>query len=219
MGNQEGYVQMKEAVAGAERVLIGIGGEWKQDGQDLEEKKREKIRQAYGALYDLVKDKDYFVVTTLTDGAIYATEFSKERFVAPCGNVHWRQCSKACTKDIWEEGEVEGDICPHCGAPLEGNTIQSECYIEEGYLPMWKKYQLWLSTTLNKKLAVLELGVGFKTPTVIRWPFEKTVFFNKKARLFRVHGEFSQISAEIKEKSTPIAENSVDFLIVHQQNL
>lgn len=221
MGNQEAYVRMKEAVAGAERILIGIGGEWNMEGKlgRAEQNRKENIRKAYKALYDLVKDKDYFVVTTLTDGEIYTTAFSKERFVAPCGNVHWRQCSKACTKDIWEEGEAEGDICPHCGAPLEGNTIQSDCYIEEGYLPMWKKYQLWLSTTLNKKLVVLELGVGFKTPTVIRWPFEKTVFFNQKAWLFRVHQEFSQISEEIKEKSTPIAENSVEFLIVHRQNL
>ena len=167
----------------------------------------------------LVNDKDYFIVTTLTDGAIYDTQFSKERFVAPCGNMHWQQCSKACTKDIWEEGEVKDGRCPHCGASLEGNTIQSECYIEEGYLPLWKKYQFWLSTTLNKELAVLELGVGFQTPTVIRWPFEKTVFFNRKAWLIRVHREFSQISEEIKEKSTPVAENSVEFLIVYPHKL
>ena len=66
---------------------------------------------------------------------------------------------------------------------------------------------------------MLELGVGFKTPTVIRWPFEKTVFFNKKAWLFRVHQELFQTSEEIKEKSTPIAKDSVEFLIVHPGKL
>lgn len=212
MKNRESYIRMKEQLAGAERVLVGIGEEWRAEG-NLGREANRKVKEAYKQLYALVKDKDYFVVTTLTDGALYDTEFSKERFVAPCGNVHWRQCSKACTKDIWEEGEV-GEICPHCGAQTEGNTIQSESYIEEGYLPMWKKYQLWLSTTLNRKLVVLELGVGFKTPTVIRWPFEKTVFFNQKAWLFRVHGELPQISEEIKEKSTSVLENSVEFLIV-----
>ena len=65
--------------------------------------------------------------------------FDKNRIVAPCGNIHWRQCSKACTKDIWEESEVPDDVCPHCKAPLTGNTIKAETYIEEGYLPRWKE--------------------------------------------------------------------------------
>ncbi len=216
--NEEKYARMREKVCSAERILIGIGGEWGIEGS-LKEEKNQRVRQAYGELYALVKDKDYFIVTTLTDGAIYDTALLKERFVAPCGNVHWRQCGKGCTTDIWEEGEVKGDVCPHCGGPLVENTIQSECYIEEGYLSQWKKYQLWLSTTLNKELVVLELGVGFKTPTVIRWPFEKTVFFNKKAWLFRVHQELFQTSEEIKEKSTPIAKDSVEFLIVHPGKL
>ena len=218
MDNQEKYLLMKEKLAGAQRVLIGLGEEWKISGK-LDDEKNREVKLAYEQLYALVNDKDYFIVTTLTDGAIYDTQFSKERFVAPCGNMHWQQCSKACSKDIWEEGEVKDGRCPHCGASLEGNTIQSECYIEEGYLPLWKKYQFWLSTTLNKELAVLELGVGFQTPTVIRWPFEKTVFFNRKAWLIRVHREFSQISEEIKEKSTPVAENSVEFLIVYPHKL
>ncbi len=202
---------MLEKLSAAQRVLIGIGGEWKIRGRLSDETNRE-VKEAYHALYQLVKDKDYFVVTTVTDGAVYDTEFSRQRIVAPCGNIHWRQCSRACTKDIWEEGEVPGDICPHCGQPMTGNTIHAETYIEEGYLPMWKKYQLWLSTTLNRDLAVLELGEGFATPTVIRWPFEKTVFFNKKAWLFRINGEFYQTTEEIKEKSTSVPENSLTFI-------
>lgn len=203
--------RMLDKLSAAQRVLIGIGGEWRIEGRLSDEKNRE-VREAYLALYQLVKNKDYFIVTTVTDGAIYDTEFKRDRIVAPCGNIHWRQCSKACTKDIWEEGEVPDEICPHCGQPLTGNTIQAETYIEEGYLPMWKKYQLWLSTTLNRDLAVLELGEGFLTPTVIRWPFEKTVFFNKKAWLFRINQEFYQTTEEIKEKSTPVQENSLTFI-------
>ena len=213
---KEEYFIMREKIAQAQRVLVGIGGEWKAEGGFLDGRNAE-VKQAYDALYQLIKDKDYFIVTTLTDGSIYETEFSGERIVAPCGNVHWRQCSKACTKDIWEEGEVPDEVCPHCGAPLTGNTIKAETYIEEGYLPMWKKYQLWLSTTLNRELAVLEFGEGFLTPTVIRWPFEKTVFFNKKAWMFRVNETLYQTTPEIKEKSTPVAANSVRFLLQNEE--
>lgn len=69
-------------------------------------------------------------------------------------------------------------ICPHCGAPLTENTVLANPYIEEGYLKSWNLYREWLAGTLNHALLILELGVDFKTPTVIRWPFEKTVFFN-----------------------------------------
>ena len=80
---------------------------------------RDRIKKAYDCLHELVKEKDYFVVTTVMDGAVYDTGFDRGRITAPCGNVHWRQCSKACTKDIWEEGEISDDICPHCRPPLQ----------------------------------------------------------------------------------------------------
>ena len=100
-----------------------------------------------------------------------------EPYCGACGNEQWKQCSRACTKDIWEPGEIPDGLCPHCGAPLTGNTIHAETYIEEGYLPQWKAYQEWLGRTLNRRLLALELGEDFRMPKLIRWPFEKTVFF------------------------------------------
>lgn len=135
-----------------------------------------------------------------------------QRIVAPCGNETWRQCSRACTKDIWEPGEVPDDVCPHCGAPLVGNTVEAQPYIEEGYLPQWNRYMQWLSGTLNKKLLILELGVGFQNPGVIRFAFEKTAYFNQKARMYRVNQNFSQISEELQGKAVPVACNSVNWV-------
>ena len=188
-----------------ERLLIGIGEEWnglKADGED----------SLYEKLGGLIKDKDYFIVTTLTDGELMKSRLDTKRMVAPCGNVTWRQCSKSCTKDIWEPGEIPDDICPHCKEPLTGNTIKAENYIEEGYLPQWNAYTRWLAGTLNKKLLILELGVGFQTPTVIRWPFEKTTSVNNKAFLYRIHGSFAQLSEGLREKAESIPVNSVDFI-------
>jgi len=136
-----------------------------------------------------------------------------ERITAPCGNETWRQCSVGCTKDIWEPGEVPDDICPHCGMPLTGNTIEAHPYIEEGYLPQWNRYNQWLAGTLNQELLILELGVGFVRPGVIRFPFEKTAFFNQKALLCRVHERFFQTTRELQERAVGIEKNSVTWIL------
>lgn len=196
---------MLEALEKAGKVLVGIGDEWRAH-------KDPGILQAYEVLARLLEGKDYFVVTTNTDAVIYNSSLDGERIVAPCGNETWRQCSKTCTKDIWEPGEIPDDICPHCGAPLTGNTREAENYIEEGYLPQWQKYTRWLAMTMSRELLVLELGEGFKVPTVIRWPFEKTVFFNQKSHMYRVHETLSQVTEEIKERAVPVPENSVEWI-------
>lgn len=197
--------QMLNEIKECEKLLIGIGEEWIREEAKQQDSLYEKLGQ-------LIKDKDYFIVTTLTNGELLKSGLDPKRMVAPCGNVTWRQCSKSCTKDIWEPGEIAGDICPHCGEPLTGNTIQAEDYIEEGYLPQWNAYTRWLAGTLNKKLLILELGVGFQTPTVIRWPFEKTVSVNNKAFMYRIHGSFAQLSEGIREKAESVSVNSVNFL-------
>ena len=212
--------EVREKIKEAQKVLIGIGKEWalRDDEKDirfchLTDPSQADLKAAYEALYDLIKEKDYYIVTTLTDGAVYEMPFDKNRIVAPCGNIHWRQCSKACTKDIWEESEVPDDVCPHCKAPLTGNTIKAETYIEEGYLPRWKDYMKWQTGTINRSLVILELGEGFATPTVMRWPFEKIIYFNRKSRLYRINESFYQLPKEAEERGVSVHENSVRWML------
>ena len=212
--------EVMEKIKEAQKVLIGIGKEWalRDDEKDirfchLTDPSQADLKAAYEELYQLIQDKDYYIVTTLTDGAIYEMPFDKNRIVAPCGNIHWRQCSKACTKDIWEEGEVPDDICPHCKAPLTGNTLKAETYIEEGYLPRWKDYMKWQTGTINRSLVILELGEGFATPTVMRWPFEKIIYFNRKSRLYRINESFYQLPKEAEERGVSVHENSVRWML------
>lgn len=212
--------EVMEKIKEAQKVLIGIGKEWalRDDEKDirfchLTDPSQADLKAAYEALYDLIKEKDYYIVTTLTDGAVYEMPFDKNRIVAPCGNIHWRQCSKACTKDIWEESEVPDDVCPHCKAPLTGNTIKAETYIEEGYLPRWKDYMKWQTGTINRSLVILELGEGFATPTVMRWPFEKIIYFNRKSRLYRINESFYQLPKEAEERGVSVHENSIRWML------
>ena len=249
--------KLREKYNSCSRVLIGLGEEWKVRRDD--EAQQKQIRRAYEALYELIKDKDYFIVTMATDAVIFETSLGSrteyavmeekkssrpepsaadmvsgdamerfnrlfpapkikkdsrwQRITAPCGNETWRQCSVGCTKDIWEPGEIPDDICPHCGMPLTGNTIEAHPYIEEGYLPQWSHYNQWLAKTLNQDLLILELGVGFAHPGVIRFPFEKTTLFNQKALLCRVHARFPQTAKELQERAVGIQKASVAWIL------
>lgn len=204
------YASLEERLKHASKVLIGIGAEW-QEGRCPDRKA--DVRQAYEKLYRLIQGKDYFIVTTNTDAVIFDSPLDSSRITAPCGNVTWRQCSKSCTKDIWEPGEIPDDTCPHCGAPLTGNTIDADDYIEEGYLPQWQNYTSWLAATMNRELLVLELGEGFRTPTVIRWPFEKTVRYNQKSYFYRVNERFAQLAEGIQERAESVEGNSVEWVM------
>lgn len=212
------YHSLEEHLNHARKVLVGIGQEWHIDGVAQgsdgfpDSDTKDRIMQAYEMLYQMIKDKDYFIVTTNTDAIIFQSPINGSRITAPCGNVTWRQCGESCTKDIWEPGEIPDDICPHCGSKMTGNTIEAKNYIEEGYLPQWRVYTQWLASTRNQDVLILELGVGFKVPTVIRWPFERTVRYNGKSFLYRVNERFAQLAEGIQERAVSVKMNSVEWV-------
>lgn len=151
--------------------------------------KREEMRRGYDSLAEWMHGKDYFVVTLLTDDVIYESGLNRERIVAPCGSE------------------------------AAGNVVTNEDYDESIYLPQWEVYTTWLQRTLNKKLCVLELGAGFQFPSVIRFPFEKVAYFNKKAFFIRVHLKLAQLTPEIREKSISISEYPLKILNKEKESL
>ena len=80
----------------------------------------------------------------------------------------------------------------------------------------WNAYQNWLAATLGHSLCILELGVGFSTPQLIRWPFEKIAQFNRKATLIRVNEKFPQTAREVAERAISIQENAVRWLLTYR---
>ncbi|MDO4454572.1 MAG: hypothetical protein Q4B90_08755 [Eubacteriales bacterium] len=186
---------------------------------------KDEILSAYENLSELLKGKIYFIVTMNTDDVIFQSSLRRDQIVAPCGSIHRLQCGEHIfdgketidrIKTELEQGknpaEIEKPVCPICGREAKMNVVKTEGYLEEGYLPDWERYRKWLSCTLNKKLCILELGVGFQYPSVIRWPFEKTAFLNHKASFIRVNSKFSQLSEELKGKAISISENPLVLL-------
>lgn len=103
--------------------------------------------------------------------------------------------------------------CRICNNENVLNNVYYEKYNEASYIDKWKLYTKWLTGSINRKLVILELGVGMQFPTVIRFPFEKVTFFNQKAKMFRVNGTLYQMTEELKEKGISIPENAIDWLM------
>ena len=187
------------------------------------------LLNAYNNIYQLVKGKNYFVVTLNDDDKIFQSEFSKEKITAPCGSMNRHQCIKGCEGSIKGAEAIVCDIirevknpkkqlgvmkrpcCEKCGDYLVFNTVEQEHYLESGYLESWERYRLWLTGTLNKKICLLELGVDFEYPSIIRWAFEKVAFLNEKAVFIRINDKYPQLAEELKGKSYSYTYNPVEF--------
>ncbi len=102
--------------------------------------------------------------------------------------------------------------CRRCGRDMVLNTVYAEAYNEQGYLEQWQMYMKWLQGTINRRLVVLELGVGMRFPSVIRWPFEKTAYFNQKALFIRVNEKLYQMTKELEGKGCSIPKNAIAWL-------
>ena len=260
--------EIREKIAEAQMVLVGIGKEMEEKFHDMpqdaeyagllkqarEMGQKEAIEQyvrlawlrthpdgrkkaAYGALAGLLAGKNYFIVTLCADDAIFGSGLEESRIVAPCGGFRALQCP-SCQEEnpadglytdpgLWEEpvsricsgtplSGIPFPRCPKCGKLLSFNQIGTDGYLEEGYLPQWEKYRKWLQGTLNRRLCVLELGAGMEYPSVIRFPFERVAFFNRKAELVRVHSRLYQMTAELSGRGLSVPADPADFLLEEQ---
>jgi NAD-dependent SIR2 family protein deacetylase len=234
--------EILDLIEGSDIVLIGIGEAFERRDLELEtvaykmlqkedpllagfqrlrywkEHPDSRVMEAYNRLYDLVKDKDYFIVTTCMDDRIYESCFSNDRITAPCGTWRYLQCSDCCNDELLPVTEMmiennQAVFCPKCNARAVFNQVTAEKYNEAGYMAQWVAYRNWLQRTINRNVCILELGVGMKYPTIIRWPFEKIAFCNQKSSFIRVHKTLFQLSEELHGKGNSIKADPIDFLL------
>lgn len=196
----------------------------------LEEYRDENLARAYRKLKEILDGCNYFIISTVMDDYVHQFGFKEEKIVTPCGGFMKMQCDYNCSgqlteldKDTYEKvklyykkeaalEELHEPICSQCGQKIRFNQIGTTKYAQEGYLPQWNTYMKWLQGTVNKKVCVIELGAGMQLPTIIRWPFERIVYYNKKAFLFRIHSTLYQMEEKIGDRGMGIEENPITFL-------
>ncbi len=171
-------------------------------------------KPVYEELFRLVKDKDYFVITTNVDHCFQKAGFDKKRLFYTQGDYGLFQCSEPCHSKTYEnenmiremvlsQGWVIGEnnelalpkgaslkmtvptqllpVCPVCAKPLTMNLRSDDKFVEdEGWHQAAERYENFLRTRGGKVL-FLELGVGYNTPVIIKYPFWQMTTKNPNA--------------------------------------
>lgn len=144
-------------------------------------------KPVYNELFEFVKDKDYFVITTNVDHCFQKAGFDKKRLFYTQGDYGLFQCSVPCHNKTYENEEIVRRMveeqkelriptelipkCPVCGKPMTMNLRSDDRFVEdEGWHEAAARYENFLRTRKGKVL-FLELGVGYNTPVIIKYPF------------------------------------------------
>lgn len=145
-------------------------------------------KPVYNDLLKLVQDKDYFVITTNVDHCFQKAGFDKKRLFYTQGDYGLFQCSEPCCQETFDNEAVIREMvkrqedmkiptellptCPHCGKPLTMNLRSDDTFVEDkGWHRAAERYENFLRTRAGQKILFLELGVGYNTPVIIKYPF------------------------------------------------
>lgn len=152
----------------------------------------------YNKLYDLVSDKDYFVITTNVDHCFQKAGFDKKRLFYTQGDYGLFQCSAPCCQETFDNEErikamyeQQKDmkipnhlipVCPHCGKPLTTNLRCDDKFVQDdGWYQASERYNDFIRRHKELKVLYLEIGVGYNTPAIIKYPFRQMTAQNPKA--------------------------------------
>ncbi len=155
-------------------------------------------KPVYKELFRLVKDKDYFVITTNVDHCFQEAGFDKKRLFYTQGDYGLFQCSEPCCRETWDNEAVIRQLiaeqkdmkipsaliprCPHCGKPMTMNLRSDDRFVEDdGWHRAAERYANFLRTREGQTVLFLELGVGYNTPVIIKYPFWQMTAKNPRA--------------------------------------
>ena len=155
-------------------------------------------KPVYDELYELIKDKDYFVITTNVDHCFQKAGFDKRRLFYTQGDYGLFQCSVPCHDKTYDNEEIvrrmvaeQKDMkipsellprCPVCGKPMTTNLRCDDTFVQDGgWHAACERYENFIERHKDKRVVYLELGVGGNTPVIIKYPFWRFTNRNPKA--------------------------------------
>ena len=175
-------------------------------------------KPVYEELLKLVRNRDYFVLTTNVDHCFQRAGFDKHRLFYTQGDYGLFQCSRPCCQKTWDNKEsvlamvnqqdnmrIPSELvphCSHCGSHAMMNLRSDGTFVEdEGWHVAANRYRDFLHRHKGMRTLFLEFGVGGNTPGIIKYPFWQMTAENQHAAYACVNLGEAVAPVEIERQS------------------
>lgn len=165
----------------------------------------------YKELLQLVAGKDYFVITTNTDAQFLKSGFEPKRIFYTQGDYAYLQDAEGVDKHLYyNEAKVMQMLAhttdcristemvprdPVNGHQMAVNLRCDDTFVEDMHWhEMQKLYEAFVNRACRERLVLLEFGVGFNTPVIIRFPFERLATQFDNISLIRFNKDYPQLT-------------------------
>lgn len=162
------------------------------------------VTPLYKQLLQVVSGKKLFVLSTNVDNQFTKAGLPKEQIFCTQGDYAHIQCGRGCHNKIYPAEKMFRQMdqarrdckipsymvpkCPICGGAMDMNLRKDQYFVQdEAWYEAEKRFSDFLTDVIKENLVLLEVGVGFNTPTIIRFPFEKLVREHKNIRMIRLN--------------------------------
>lgn len=178
----------------------------------------------YRLLLNVIKEKDYFVITTNVDGQFEKSGFDRERIFTVQGDYAYLQCANGCHDKLYYNENLVREMarqttdcripsglvphCPVCGGRMDVHVRKDRYFVQDNqWYASHERYQDYMEKACDGNALLLELGVGYNTPTIIRFPFERLAAQRKNITLVRINRDY------------PDAQNRISNLVSFDENI
>lgn len=171
------------------------------------------VTPLHKVLLSLCEGKHLFVLSTNVDGQFVKAGLPEDQIFCTQGDYFHIQCSRGCHRQVYDARDLFARMdearkncripsnlvpkCPVCGGPMSMNLRSDNYFVEDS---AWHEAErrfgefLYEALSSDRKVCLLEVGVGFNTPIIIRFPFEK---------LAKEHEQMSLVRLNLKEAFVP----------------
>ncbi|MBU5478992.1 protein-ADP-ribose hydrolase [Eubacterium sp. MSJ-13] len=179
------------------------------------------VTPLHRTLLDGLADKKIFVLSTNADAQFVKAGLPEEKIFCTQGDYFHIQCRKGChnktynaVKMFKQMDQARRDCkvpsymvpkCPVCGGAMDMNLRKDNYFVQdEEWYKAEQRFSDFLMEAADKKLVLLELGVGFNTPMIIKYPFRNFTKLNKSANYICINLDEEPVPADISERSLMI---------------
>jgi NAD-dependent SIR2 family protein deacetylase len=183
----------------------------------------------YEDLFQLVKEKEYFVISTNVESQFVKAGFPEDKVFEIQGDYSYLQCEKGCHDTLYYNESLVKEMiehtrdcriptelvpkCPVCGGKMDVNLRKNGYFVQdENWYEADRRYTQFLSKSDKGRIVYAELGVGFNTPGIIRYPFERMTYNNDNAALIRFNLEHPEGAPENKFKTIAFTEDMQEIV-------